>query len=445
MSDLLSIAASGLRAYQTALTTTSENIANSGTAGYVRRTATVREIAAVSTMNNGTLNGMGVAVTGVARAGDMFRSAEVRSASADLAKTEAGATWLQRIEDSITGNKLGDRITAFFNSAKAVAADPSSLAPRAAMLEAASSVAGAFAATGASLRAAAADLDGTATAAVGQLNSISAALAKVNDGLGRVTPGTSNAAALLDQRDQLLDQMSALTDVSVSFDGLGRTVVKGGNDNGPVLVEGKTAYPVSYARNDEGAVSFAVHRADTFALTPGGGALAGMAEGAQRIADAIAQVDSVAKNFAEGVNAVQAGGRDLDGNAGAALFTIGDPASQLSVALSDARVIAAASVGGGARDNSNLTVLEGLRGTGKFETGITDLTAANANALSSRQSVAQAQTAIRDAAVSSRDEVSGVNIDEEAVDLMRFQQAYMASSRVIQTARDTLQAIFDIR
>jgi flagellar hook-associated protein 1 FlgK len=41
--------------------------------------------------------------------------------------------------------------------------------------------------------------------------------------------------------------------------------------------------------------------------------------------------------------------------------------------------------------------------------------------------------------------VSGVNIDEEAVDLMRFQQAYQASTRVIQIARETLQSILDIR
>jgi flagellar hook-associated protein 1 FlgK len=36
-------------------------------------------------------------------------------------------------------------------------------------------------------------------------------------------------------------------------------------------------------------------------------------------------------------------------------------------------------------------------------------------------------------------------MDSEAVELMRFQQAYSASSRVIQVARDTLQTILDIR
>jgi flagellar hook-associated protein 1 FlgK len=47
--------------------------------------------------------------------------------------------------------------------------------------------------------------------------------------------------------------------------------------------------------------------------------------------------------------------------------------------------------------------------------------------------------------VSSRDALSGVDLDTEAVDLMRFQQAYAATSRVIQVARDTIQSIIDIR
>ena len=44
MSDLLSIGATGVRAYQTALTTVGENIANTGVAGYSRRTATLNEV-----------------------------------------------------------------------------------------------------------------------------------------------------------------------------------------------------------------------------------------------------------------------------------------------------------------------------------------------------------------------------------------------------------------
>ena len=94
MSDLLSIGASGVRAYQTALSTVSENIANTGNAGYTRRTTTLSEVSSV----NGGLNAQksvssnGVTVTGIGRSADAYRSQAVRSAGTDLAKTKAGVT-----------------------------------------------------------------------------------------------------------------------------------------------------------------------------------------------------------------------------------------------------------------------------------------------------------------------------------------------------------------
>lgn len=445
MSDMLSIGASGVRAYQTALTTVSENIANAGTAGYTRRTATLTEVSAPGGSTNVARTGLGVVVSGVTRAGDDLRNAEVRGAGADLARTDASATWLDRIESALTGDKLGDRLTDFFTSAGAVAADPSAIAPRATMLEAAASVATAFSGTSSALAGAAADLDASADAAVAQLNGYAGSLAKVNAAIGRAAPGSAGAAAMLDERDRLLESMSALTDVSVSFDSAGRASVRAGGSAGPLLVAGESAGIVTYVRGDAGNVSLAVHRdGETLALTPGGGALAGMAEGALRIADARAALDTLASDFTSGVNAVQANGRDLAGNPGEPMFEAGDPPSQVTMTLSDPRGIAAAGVGGGARDNSNLFALASLRTGGGFEGKVTDLVSTNAATLSARRTVGDAQATIHDSAVASRDSASGVNIDEEAVDLMRFQQAYQAASRVIQVARDTLQTIMAI-
>jgi flagellar hook-associated protein 1 FlgK len=443
MSDMLSIGASGLRAYQSALTTTSENIANAGNAGYVRRSTTVREVAAPGIAAAGT-NGMGVVANGIARADDGYRAGTVRATTSELAKTEAGITWLERIESTLAGNKLGDQLTAFFTAGRKVAADPASLAPRAAMLEAAAGVASSFAATGAGLEAAEADLDAAAGAAVVELNGLTAALAKVNSGLGRSSPGTSAAASLLDQRDQLLEQMSALTDIAVTLDSSGRAIVRGGN-GGPVLVEGDQAFRATFARNDEGAVAFTVLGEEPSALLPGGGALAGLGDGAQRLAASRAEIEALASGFAAAVNALQATGHDLNGTPGKPLFAVGDPPSRLSVVLADPKGIAAAATGGGARDNANMAALEALRTSKGFENEVSALTAANAGALSARQTVAEAQGAMRDGAVAARTSASGVNIDEEAVDLIRFQQAYQASSRVIQIARETLQTLFEIR
>ncbi len=448
MSDLLSIGASGVRAYQTALSTVSENIANTGTVGYTRRTTTLAEVSSV----NGGINarnsatGSGVIVVGVGRSANAYRSQAVRSAGTDLGKTETSVAWMSRIESSLGDNKLGDRLTSFFSSAQTLSADPTSVPARAVMLEAAKTAAQAVAATGKTLDTAATELDSSASQAVQSLNSLGTALAKVNDGLARTPPGSSSAAQLADQRDQLLDQMSTLTDVSTAFDDLGRATVRLGGTSGTVFVVGNQSGQASFARNDEGAVQFAVTRDGVMTeLSPTGGALAGMAEGAQRIAAARESLNGIAIDFTAQVNAVQAQGRDLSGNPGAALFETGTSPTDISVSLTDPRGIAAAGATGGVRDASNLAALQALRTSGGFETRTTTLIAGNAAALEQRKTVADAQGAIRDGAVASLASSSGVDLDSEAVDLLRFQQAYQASSRVIQTARDTFQTILDLR
>ena len=57
----------------------------------------------------------------------------------------------------------------------------------------------------------------------------------------------------------------------------------------------------------------------------------------------------------------------------------------------------------------------------------------------------QALEVVKDQAVQARDKVSGVNLDQEAADLIRFQQAYQASAKVMQTANTLFDAILGIR
>ena len=52
---------------------------------------------------------------------------------------------------------------------------------------------------------------------------------------------------------------------------------------------------------------------------------------------------------------------------------------------------------------------------------------------------------VYDQAMQSRDQVSGVSLDEEAADLIRFQQAYQASAQIIQMASKLFDSILAIR
>lgn len=204
MSDLLSIGASGVRAYQTALTAVGENIANVGTDGYSRRTVTMREVVpAAGLAANKVSAGSGVAVAGIARATDVYASAAVRAATADLSRTTTGATWLTRIESAMTGDQVQTRLTAFFTAARTLAAEPTSAALRSTMLETAKSTATAFTATDSAFDQINADFDGQARQAAHDLSSLATSLVRVNDGLGRTQPGTAASAQLTDQRDQI--------------------------------------------------------------------------------------------------------------------------------------------------------------------------------------------------------------------------------------------------
>ena len=50
----------------------------------------------------------------------------------------------------------------------------------------------------------------------------------------------------------------------------------------------------------------------------------------------------------------------------------------------------------------------------------------------------------KDAADSALSEFAGVSLDEEAAHLLEFQQAYQASARLLQTARELFESLMDV-
>jgi flagellar hook-associated protein 1 FlgK len=99
-------------------------------------------------------------------------------------------------------------------------------------------------------------------------------------------------------------------------------------------------------------------------------------------------------------------------------------------------------------DNGNARALAGLANTavlngGRSTLGQAQTALASKAGLNAQQSALQrdAQAAIRSQTLSERDSISGVNLDEEAADLVRLQQAYQAAARVIQVADSLFQTL----
>lgn len=106
--------------------------------------------------------------------------------------------------------------------------------------------------------------------------------------------------------------------------------------------------------------------------------------------------------------------------------------------------------GPGSSDNGNATVLANLDdarvlngGTVTLNGAIGGLTTAVGSAARQAGYSAEAQQLIHDQAQAARDAVSGVNLDEEAANMLRLQQAYQAAAQIIATADTMFQTILN--
>ena len=98
----------------------------------------------------------------------------------------------------------------------------------------------------------------------------------------------------------------------------------------------------------------------------------------------------------------------------------------------------------GTLNGNLLTINSTLRGNGSVEQGWTGLIATHANLLAATKAEYTTAQGRSDQAVAAREAVSGVDLDMEAADLLRIQQAYSGSAKVLQIAKETLDAILQI-
>jgi flagellar hook-associated protein 1 FlgK len=439
MTDLLSIGASGLRAYKDALGTTGDNIANAETAGYVRRTIRLNEVTGSGEVPlcRAALTPGGVAVAGIQRSVDQWLAEDSRTSLAAAERAAARLHWLEAGERALDDgeNGVGQSLTAMFNAADTLSADPSSTASRLAFLQSVSSAVDAFRTAAEQLQSVSDGIASAAQSAVDQVNSDVAALQRVNEGLLRARDGSTNQAALMDERDRLLDSLSGMLPITVTLDGRGAASVNVGVSGGPSLLNSTTASQFDLTTAFDGTLTFTLAGSP---ILPASGGLSGLASAASTIADARSALDQLADQFAFEINGAHQAGIDANGNPGGPLVNFSGTAATLTALTLTPEEVAAAD---STSDNGNLLALTALRGATGTEEGWTQMVAEHAQAVSAARAQDSAASTRREGALEARAEMSGVDLDHEAAELLRFQQAYDGSARVIQVARETFQSI----
>lgn len=126
-------------------------------------------------------------------------------------------------------------------------------------------------------------------------------------------------------------------------------------------------------------------------------------------------------------------------------------ASDFKVSITDPREFAAADSAGGVGNNGNALKLAGLqtertllKGSSSFQDVQGQMVAEVGTQGSGARSTLQAQQALLEQTTQARDGMSGVNLDEEAANLMKYQQSYEAAAKVIQIGDSLIQTLLSV-
>ncbi|HWP83820.1 MAG TPA: flagellar hook-associated protein FlgK [Terriglobia bacterium] len=440
----LSIALRSLMAQQGALQVASNNIANVNTPGYSRQRPVLEQEAPIG--YGSLLFGNGVDLRQVRSIRDRILELRIYQETQQQARYSAYLAPAQQVEAlfslAATGS-LQQALSGFFDSLRQLSVNPSGLAERQNVLNAANNLAAVFRRASGQLRQIAETLDQSVAQTVGAVNEITAQIAQLNNQISAAASAGQNPGTWEDQRHLLIEQLSGLIDVAVVDAGQGKLTLT--TAKGSPLVVGDRAWPLDAPVDPStGRVQVFSQGADITA-TLSGGRLGGLLEVRdQLIADVQSNLDDLAAALIQAFNAQHHAGFDRNGVAGGDFFVPFAPpvpgsnagaAASFTVALSDPALVAA-SADGAPGDNGNLAALIAIQSQNIVAgqppaSFLASLVGRMGNEVARVRAEGEAESLALLQLQNLRDSVSGVSLDEEAANLIRLQRAFEAAARVV--------------
>jgi len=428
----------GLLAQQRALDTTGHNIANASTTGFSRQEAVMVAAPALEIPSGATATGAGahlgagVEIQDYRRVRDGFLDLQYRVQATQHGEHAARSEGLDRAELALaepSENGINTQLARFWNAWSDLKNDPSGTAARQAVVGQATNLADAFATVDAHLatvRSQAQEEYDALTAANGEVAGIAREIAGLNDTIKRFVTAGDEPNDLMDRRDLLLDQLSKLGQVSVTDLGTGSVNVKFGGASDPDLVSDTTvAWPPALS-------------------APGGrlGALREFASATGPVQSFRDELDAVVEELVAQVNGLHAaaGVPDFFGttppNSAGTLSVLVTPASLRTSGKTDASGVPVP----GANDLA-LAVAD-LRGRAPDEDYRSFVARVGSEVRDAKRSETNAEVLV-EAVDDRRQSISGVSLDEEMSNLVRFQRSYQASARAMSTLDEMLDVLIN--
>lgn len=456
---LLNVGATGLHAHGYGMAVTSQNAQNATTEGYTRRDVRLSPLAPPPP------GGGGVRVEGSRRVMDELLERRLLGATSNRHGAETRQLALGVLDQVLqeADGTLGPALDDFQVALGELVGRPSDTAVRTEVLGAAERLATAFDHASEQLQRTQNEMDERIESEVEGINQRIGAIRDLGVAIQKAEVGGQEASDLRDQRDRVVRELSEkLPITTVDSDDGGLHVLLGGSLS-LVTADGQAAELSAQVDATTGHMTLtrltAGQAVDVTDLADSGeiGGLVEARDGA--LEESRVALDQLAFDIASAYNAVHTAGFGQDGGTGRNLFTslaTADGAARAFGVSADVDgqpdLLAAATdpalVGG---DNRNALALDdvanldvALGGTATVQEGLATMIGGAGEAIRSARIDAQVADEAAAQLEALRESVSGVSVDEEMMNLSKFQRGYQASLRVISVADEMLAQLVNL-
>jgi flagellar hook-associated protein 1 FlgK len=429
MSSAFSIGLSGLKAAQVGLDVTSHNIANVNTPNFRRQLVDLTQVS-YQTSSPSIPSGAGVAVANIRNAGSPLLLKEYSDALSNSSEYDTLSSLSQPLDKLLNNSSynLSNSMQDTFNAFEDVATNPTSVSIRQNALDKAQNFVEKSQSLMGQLTSFKNNLQATNIGDMDKANTLLTNIAEVNKQISYT--GGNQDSSLGSKRDSLLLDLAKITGITVSDDkksvisSSGKQLIQNGINFHPIVAE------------------------DLPRIT--GGSIGGTNKFINNMLNvAMTKLPGAIQQVATEINKQAVQGYDLNGNIGSQIFNIpNETLSDFKLTISDPRNLGAATTSSGMNDGTNAQKLSDLRTKSfdgqtmqeKYSGIISNLDGRTKN----YADMSNIYNDITDDFNKSIQSESGVNLDEEAANLLKYQQMYSASAQVIKTQNEIFGTLINI-
>jgi flagellar hook-associated protein 1 FlgK len=463
LTSALSIALSGLQTSTAQLQVISNNISNAQTAGYTAKTANV------SSVDVGQYGG-GATIAGFTRATDAGLTTAYNAATSSASYYSTQNNYLSQVQTILSSTSsnpaLSSDVAAFQSAWTQYQAAPESTAQQQAVIQAGANLAGDLRTAASAVQTLSRQVTSDTFSTVATLNTDLAQVQALNLQIADSGANSASSADLADQRDAVVNKIAAITSVTVVQRNNGQIALY--TPQGTSLLDGSaqtftyngTKVTSSNGQDVTGSLTGGSLQAEiNFAATsspvsgdPGTNVLQKLTSQLTALATAFTSTTGSPQSFASAYNSGTSGSSDpaygfftatIDGNGNADPSSIQINANLLNgtanIPSSSATAVTTAlqAVRSFTADGLNTT-------TGTYADLATDVISnfqQAANTVSSQSTTATTQKNYYQQSLSNE---TGVNVDNQLVELTQLQNSYAASAHVISTVNQMLTTLNNI-